>query len=42
MRPKNYTKEVFRQTIDLKKYDFTTAIVKLVGSVNGRFNGADL
>ena len=41
MCPKN-AKEVFRQKIELKKYDFSTAIVKLVGSINGRFTGKQL
>jgi len=40
--PKNLKREVFRRTIDLWKYDFSTAIVKLVGSVNGRFTGQEL
>ena len=40
--PKGYTKEVFRQKIDISKYDFSTAIVKLIGSINGRYTGEDL
>ena len=40
--PKNYTKPVFRQEIDLKKYDFSKVAIKLLGSVNGRYSGPDL
>jgi hypothetical protein len=40
--PKNYTRPVFRKEIDLKKYDFSTAKVKLIGSINGRYNGEEL
>ena len=34
--------EIFRQKIDLKKYDFSTATVKLVASVQGLYKGCDL
>lgn len=40
--PKNVKqKEVFRQKIDIDKYDFTTANAYLVASVNGRYSGED-
>ena len=31
----------FRQEIDISAYDFSTAVVKLVGSLNGRFRKND-
>ena len=41
--PRNIrNKEVYRQKIDLDKYDFSTAQVHLIASFNGRFNGRDL
>ena len=42
--PRNIGKnrQVYRQKIDLDKYDFSTANAKLVASMNGRFNGPDL
>jgi Tyrosyl-DNA phosphodiesterase len=36
------TKEVYRQSINLDKYDFSTANAHLIASVNGRFNGDNL
>lgn len=41
--PKNVKqKEVYRQKIDLNKYDFSNANATLLASVNGRFNGENL
>ena len=41
--PKNVTqKEVYRQKIDLNKYDYSTANAYLLGSVNGRYTGENL
>jgi len=34
-------KKVYKQEIDLDRYDFSGAIVKLVGSVNGRYLAGD-
>ena len=41
LKPKVNTK-VFRQEINISRYDFSTAIVKLVGSVHGRWKGHGL
>lgn len=41
--PKNVkSKEIFRQKIDLNKYDFSIAQARLIASVNGRYNGSEL
>jgi hypothetical protein len=32
-------KEIYRQAIDINKYDFSTAQAHLVASINGRFSG---
>jgi len=41
--PKNVkTREVYRQTINLGKYNFSGAQARLIASVNGRFNGENL
>ena len=38
--PKNVkTREVYRQTINLDKYNFSKASAKLIASVNGRYSG---
>lgn len=38
--PKNVkVREVYRQKIDLDKYDFSTANAHLVASINGRYSG---
>ena len=40
--PKNYKKDVFRRSIEIARYDFAPAAVKLIGSINGRYSGSDL
>ena len=40
--PKNYKRDVFRREINISRYDFAGAAVKLIGSVNGRFTGTEL
>ena len=41
--PKNVkTREVYRQKINLDKYDFSNAQARLIASINGRFNGENL
>jgi hypothetical protein len=41
--PKNVkAREVYRQTINLDKYDFSNAKARLIASVNGRYNGENL
>ena len=41
--PKNVKqREVYRQKIDINKYDLSTANAYLIASINGRYNGDNL
>ena len=42
VKPKQSRKQVYAKEIELKNYDFSTAKVKIVGSVHGRHTGDDL